>query len=71
MNQMMKDGDYLYNSMIKDVYFLGIVLAKKYRYLRISYTIFMLGLIVAVIAFAVTAVIVMNHTGTTVRTIDY
>ena len=27
MNQMMKDGEYLYNSMIKDVYFLGVVLA--------------------------------------------
>src|SRR3982751_6151110 len=52
MNQLMKDGDYLYNSMIKDVYFLGVVLAKKYRFLRISYTIFMLGLIIAVIAFA-------------------
>lgn len=72
MNQMMKDGDYLYNSMIKDIYFLGIVLAKKYKYLRISYTIFMLGLIVAVIAFAVTAIIVMNHMATTtVPTIDY
>jgi predicted metal-dependent HD superfamily phosphohydrolase len=72
MNQMMNDGDYLYNSMIKDVYFLGIVLAKKYRYLRISYTIFMWGLIIAVVAFAVTAVIVTNHTAPgSVPTIDY
>lgn len=73
MNQMMKDGEYLYNSMIKDVYFLGIVLAKKYKYLRISYTIFMWGLIVAVVAFAVTAFVAMGHTtaATTVPTIDY
>ena len=72
MNQMMKDGEYLYNSMIKDIYFLGIVLAKKYKYLRISYTIFMWGLIIAVIAFAVTAFIVAGHTTTTaVPTIDY
>jgi predicted metal-dependent HD superfamily phosphohydrolase len=73
MNQMMKDGEYLYNSMIKDVYFLGIVLAKKYRHLRISYTIFMWGLIIAVVAFAVTAFIVAGHTttATTVPTIDY
>ena len=55
MNQMMKDREYLYNSMIKDIYFLGVVLAKKYKYLRISYTIFMWGLIVAVIAFAIAA----------------
>lgn len=72
MNQMMKDGDYLYNSMIKDIYFLGIVLAKKYKYLRISYTIFMWGLIIAVAAFVVTAVIAANTTTTTVvPTIDY
>jgi hypothetical protein len=51
MNEMMKDRDYIYGSMIKDIYFLGIVLARKYRYLRISYTIFMYGLIVSVLAF--------------------
>ena len=73
MNQMMKDGEYLYNSMIKDIYFLGIVLAKKYKYLRISYTIFMWGLIIAVVAFAITGVIVANHTtaASSVPTIDY
>lgn len=72
MNQMMKDGEYLYDSMIKDVYYLGIVLAKKYKYLRISYTIFMWGLIVAVLAFALAAFIVAGHSTTTaVPTIDY
>lgn len=72
MNQMMKDGEYMYNSMIKDIYFLGIVLAKKYKYLRISYTIFMWGLIIAVLAFAVTAFVVASHTtATPVPTIDY
>jgi predicted metal-dependent HD superfamily phosphohydrolase len=72
MNQMMKDGEYLYNSMIKDVYFLGTVLARKYRYLRISYTIFMWGVIVAVIAFAITAFIVAGQAAATpVPTIDY
>jgi HD superfamily phosphodiesterase len=55
MNEMLKDREYLYNSMIKDIYFLGVVLAKKYRYLRIAYTIFMWGLIIAVIAFAIAA----------------
>jgi hypothetical protein len=72
MNQMMKDGDYLYNSMIKDIYFLGVVLAKKYKYLRIAYTIFMWGLIIAVLAFAVTAFVASSNTTTTaVPTIDY
>lgn len=53
MNEMLKDKQYLYSSMIKDNYFLGVVLARKYRYLRISYSIFMYGIIVAVLAFAV------------------
>ncbi len=51
MKEMMRDSDYLYSAMIKDLYFLGKVLGKKYRYLRISYNIFMYGLILAVIAF--------------------
>jgi hypothetical protein len=55
MNEMLKDREYLYNSMIKDIYFLGVVLSRKYRYLRIAYTIFMYGLIFSVVAFAVAA----------------
>jgi predicted metal-dependent HD superfamily phosphohydrolase len=53
MTEMLGDKHYLYSSMIKDNYFLGIVLAKKYRYLRIAYTIFMFGLILSMIAFTV------------------
>jgi len=51
VNEMMKDNEYLYNSMIKDLYFLGLVLEKKYRLLRITYNIFMIGIIVSVAAF--------------------
>lgn len=54
MKEMMKDREYLYGSMIKDLYNLGQVLEKKYRYLRICYTVFMYGLIASVIAFLVT-----------------
>jgi len=53
MWEMIKDKDYLYSSMIKDFYFLGQVLGKKYRYLRLCYTIFMFGLIISVLAFAI------------------
>lgn len=52
MKEMMKDKDYLYGSMIKDIYFLGVVLARKYKFLRWSYSIFMYGLIAAILAFA-------------------
>lgn len=51
VNEMMKDKDYLYGSMIKDLYFLGLVLNRKYKLLRTTYTIFMIGIIVSVIAF--------------------
>ena len=53
MWEMMNDRDYLYGSMIKDVYFLGKVLGQKYKYLRWSYTIFMYGLVFAVLAYVV------------------
>ncbi len=53
MREMMNDKDYLYGSMIKDLYFLGKVLGVKYRLLRIAYTIFMWGLIASVIAFVI------------------
>jgi len=53
MMEMIKDSDFLYSTMTRDLYYLGVVLAKKYRYLSICYSIFMYGLIFAVIGFAV------------------
>ncbi len=53
MNEMMQDKDYLYNSMIKDLYFLGKVLHRKYSILRWTYAIFIIGIVVSLIAFTV------------------
>lgn len=53
MNEMMKDKDYLYGTMIKDLYFLGVVLERKYRLLRVAYNLFMVGIIVTVLAFII------------------
>ncbi|MGB3619513.1 MAG: Pycsar system effector family protein [Catalinimonas sp.] len=53
VREMIKDKDFVYSSMIRDIYFLGAVLGKKYRLLRICYTIFMFGFIISVISFAV------------------
>ncbi|RKR11447.1 HD domain-containing protein [Flavobacterium sp. 90] len=53
MNEMMKDRDYLYSTMIKDLYYLGLVLQRKYNLLRIAYNFFMFGLIITVIAFVI------------------
>lgn len=52
---MMDDRDFLYGSLIRDVYFQGIALGKKYRWLRLSYNVFMYGLILSVLAFLVAA----------------
>ena len=48
MQEMMKDPDYLYGTLVKDIYYLGVILGKKYRLLRLAYTVFMVGLIIAV-----------------------
>jgi predicted metal-dependent HD superfamily phosphohydrolase len=53
MAKVMEDKDFLYGSLIKDVYTQGVVLGKKYRLLRIAYNIFMFGLIIAVLAFVI------------------
>ena len=53
MHEMMQDKEYLYGSLTKDLYFLGLVLNRKYNLLRITYTVFMVGIVISVIAFAV------------------
>lgn len=53
MEKVMEDKEFLYGSLIKDVYTQGVVLGKKYRLLRIAYNIFMFGLIIAVLAFVI------------------
>ncbi|NDK56803.1 Pycsar system effector family protein [Pontibacter fetidus] len=53
MHNIMRDKKSLYNNMITDIYYLGEVLKRKYSILRISYTIFMVGLVCTVIAFGI------------------
>ena len=60
MQEMMKDRDFLYGSLTRDVYSQGVVLGRKYRLLRIAYNVFMFGVIVSVLAF-ITAVVIFGH----------
>ncbi|WP_106793524.1 Pycsar system effector family protein [Aquimarina sp. Aq78] len=53
MTDLMNDKEYIYDSMIKDLYFLGKVLHKKYKILRVTYTVFMIGIITSVISFII------------------
>ena len=52
MNDLMKDRDYVYNSLTRDLYYLGKVLERKYRLLSITYTIFMIGIVLSVLVFS-------------------
>ncbi len=65
MRAMMSDTDYLYGSLIKDIYTLGTVLGRKYKLVRLAYNIFMIGIIVSVIAFALAVFIFHADKGTT------
>ena len=53
MRELMRQKDTLYTNMVTDVYYLGEVLDRKYRLLRVSYGIFMVGLILTALSFAI------------------
>ena len=52
MDAMFRDGELMYGNMTRDLYFLGQVLDKKYRYLTNSYNIFMVGFVATVLIFS-------------------
>jgi hypothetical protein len=53
LKEMTNDKEYMFSAMTKDLYYLGKVLDKKYRILRWNYNIFMFGIIISVLAFAI------------------
>ncbi len=63
MEEMMTDSNYLYSSLIDDIYFLGKVLGRKYRFLRLAYSIFMYGIIIAVIAYGLANLYYLTQLG--------
>lgn len=52
MKDLIRDRDYIYDSLTKDLYFLGKVLDRKYKLLSVTYQIFMVGIIISVLSFA-------------------
>ncbi|MEX0275582.1 MAG: Pycsar system effector family protein, partial [Flavobacteriaceae bacterium] len=53
LKELIRDKEYIYSSLTKDLYFLGLVLNRKYKILRLTYTIFIIGIVISVIAFAI------------------
>ncbi|MGF7081565.1 Pycsar system effector family protein [Mucilaginibacter sp. UYCu711] len=57
MITMVNDNEFLYGSLIRDVYAQGKVLGRKYHLLRTSYNVFMFGLVISVIAFVISSLV--------------
>ena len=53
VGELIKDKDSMYNTLTKDLYYLGKVLDRKYKLLRLTYTCFMIGTVISVLAFAI------------------
>ena len=51
LEEMFQDTELLYGNLSRDLYYLGKVLDKKYRFLSISYNIFMVGFVATVLTF--------------------
>ncbi|MFK7973140.1 MAG: Pycsar system effector family protein [Bacteroidia bacterium] len=52
VKETVADGNSLYDSIILDIHTLGVLLSKKYRLIRISFLVFMYGILLSVMAFA-------------------
>ena len=58
MEEVMSDHNLTYAAQVREIYLLGTFLAKKkYRYLRLGYLSFIIGLFAACIAFIITALV--------------
>jgi len=58
MQEMMEDREFLYGSLVRDLYSQGVVLGRKYRLLRVAYNVFMFGIIASVLAFIIASTVV-------------
>jgi len=63
MLQLLNDGDHLYTTMIRDQYFLGQMLNRKYTYIRKSLFVFMFGFAFAVLIFVIVSTLPGFHIG--------
>jgi HD superfamily phosphodiesterase len=66
MDVLMRDKDYLYSTLVKDIHQLGVVLGKKYKLVRLAYMVFTIGIVVSVIAFTLAVLLKAPSQVTTV-----
>lgn len=60
MHALMEDRDFLYGSLIRDLYSQGVVLGRKYKFMRIAYNVFMFGIVASVLAFVIAVILVAD-----------
>ncbi|MEO2063021.1 MAG: Pycsar system effector family protein [Christiangramia sp.] len=53
MDELMKDKDYVYEMLTLDLHSLGKVLHRKYMLLRLTYTVFMTGIVISVLSYII------------------
>lgn len=53
ITDLMDSGDEVYNVIAKDTFYLGRTIEKKFKLLRNSFTIFLIGIVLSVVAFIV------------------
>jgi len=51
VGKMLQDREFLYNTLIRDMHRLGVDLAVRYKNIRLSYHVFLTGLIISLLAF--------------------
>ena len=51
VQEMMVDRDFLYDTIKRDIYYLGLDLSHRYKFIRIAYNIFLWGLTISIILF--------------------
>ena len=56
MAKMINDSDFLYRTLMKNIYWQGKVIGHKFSLLRIAYNIFMYGIAISVVAYTITAI---------------
>ncbi|WP_114784990.1 Pycsar system effector family protein [Botryobacter ruber] len=56
MNKILDNDQEVKHALVRDLHGLGVSVARKYRYLRISYDVLMVGVVLSVIAFLFTVV---------------
>jgi hypothetical protein len=51
ISRIMEDRDFLYGTIKRDIHRLGLDLSRRYRMIRISYDVFLIGIIISVLMF--------------------